>query len=761
MAARRGTSDTGRVEPNLGDGGGRQAGTLDLRLEPGDRVPGGGRKSAPAAAAKRSGRSGPQRIEPGFGGGASGGGLRAEREPAGGGSGGRGGGSPPRPRRSFVGRFVRGLFSLAFILGIWGVIAVGGIIAYQYSQLPPASEWAVPKRPPNVKIVSEQGDLIANRGELGGEELTLAQMSPWIPKAVIAIEDRRFYSHFGVDPVGLVRAMATNFRSGSVVQGGSTLTQQLAKNLFLEPQRTMSRKIQEVLLALWLERTYTKDQILEMYLNRVYLGSGAHGVDAASRRYFGVSAKDVTLPQAALLAGLLKAPSRYAPTRSRTAAEERAGVVLTAMRDQGVITDKAYQAVYGKPIPLAPEKGGATGNYVADWVMDLVPGYVGQINDDLVVETTVDMGIQTMAEEELRKSLDAEGKKYGVSQGAVVVMDGAGAVKALVGGRDYRQSQFNRAVAAKRQPGSSFKPFVYLTALEAGMTPDTVRVDQPVTIKGWSPENYTRKYLGAVTLKKALALSLNTVAAQVGNEVGPQNVVNTAHRLGIRSDLSPNPSIALGTSEVTLLEMTSAFVPFSNGGIGVVPNIIRRIKSDDGQLLYERKGTGPGRVVSDANIGALNFMLSEVLISGTGQRAQIKGWPAAGKTGTSQDYRDGWFVGYTAFFTAGVWMGNDDGTPTKKAGGGTLPAATWGRLMTRVHNGMMVADLPDARPAPTIGSLIAANAELPEDGPSATPAPGAPGSPVPLVGPGAVQAPPPAQKKGDGIGGFLKGLFGG
>ncbi len=760
MGARRAGSGD-RVEPKLGGNAERGGSSLDLRLDPSDRPTGSGR-AAPKAAAPKKRTSRSDRIEPGFGdysGGGSGGGLRAERDPArgGGNGGGRGGGKPPKKRRSFLRRFFGGLFSLAFILGIWGVIAVGGIIAYQYSQLPPASEWAVPKRPPNIKIVSEQGDLIANRGELGGEEVSLSQMSPWIPKAVIAIEDRRFYSHFGVDPIGLVRAMATNFRSGSVVQGGSTLTQQLAKNLFLVPERTMARKIQEVLLALWLERTYTKDQILEMYLNRVYLGSGAHGVDAASRRYFGVPAREVTLPQAALLAGLLKAPSRYSPLRSREAAEERAGVVLTAMLDQDVITREAYDRVAGKPIPLAPDKGGATGNYVADWVMDLVPGYVGQFDEDITVETTVDMGIQTMAEEELRKTLNADGKKFGVSQGAVVVMDGAGAVKALVGGRDYKTSQFNRAVVAKRQPGSSFKPFVYLTALEAGMTPDTVRIDQPVSIKGWSPENYTRKYLGAVSLKKAIALSLNTVAAQVGDEVGAQAVVNTAHRLGIRSELSPNPSIALGTSEVTLLEMTSAFVPFSNGGIGVVPNIIRRIKTDTGKLLYERKGTGPGRVVSDENIGAMNLMLSDVLISGTGQRAQIKGWPAAGKTGTSQDYRDAWFVGYTAFFTAGIWMGNDDGTPTKKAGGGTLPAATWGRLMSRVHEGMMVADLPGARPAPTIGSLIAANAQLPEDGPGAAPAPGAP---VQLTPPSGRVIPPPA-KKGDGIGGFLKGLFGG
>ncbi|WP_334175950.1 PBP1A family penicillin-binding protein [Pseudoxanthobacter sp.] len=664
-----------------------------------------------------------------------------------------------RARGSFLGRFIRRLIGWALVACVWAGLAAAGVVAYYASTMPPIDEWAVPKRPPNVRIVSEGGDLIANRGDTGGERVPLADMPKWMPEAVVSIEDRRFYDHWGIDPIGMARAFVTNLTAGGLVQGGSTLTQQLAKNLFLEPERTLQRKVQEAILSFRLEGKYSKDEILDMYLNRVYLGAGAYGVDAAARRYFGVSARDLTLPQAAMIAGLLKAPTRFAPTRDLKLSQDRAAVVLGAMREENYITDAQLKQALASPAKPVSRELVASGGYVADWVMDQLPGFIGPVQQDVTVETTIDSALQRTSEVTLKKGLDTEGRKYGVTQGAVVILDGAGAVKALVGGRDYNSSQFDRAISAKRQPGSSFKPFVYLTALEGGMTPSSTVVDQPVKIGNWSPENYTHKYRGALSLTKALANSLNTVSVQLVMQFGPQSVVATAHRLGITSALEPNASIALGTSEVSLLELTSAYVPFSNGGFGVVPHVVRRIVGADGKVLYERRGGGPGQVVAPQYVGEMNAMLSEVILSGTGQRARIKGWPAAGKSGTSQNYRDAWFLGYTGYFTTGVWLGNDDGTPTKKMTGGTLPAKIWGELMTGIHAGMQVAELPGAQAAKE--AAAAASAQVPDDGPVML-APGQPGGAVPGAAmpagqqPGAVVPAQPAPKKN-----FFQQLFGG
>ena len=700
----------------------------------------------------------------GSGGGSSGGGRSS------GGGSGTGGttrrsagperGDPRRKKTTRAGRRKRGLlrrvFGWTMFVGIWGLIALVGVLAYYAATLPPASEWAVPKRPPNVRIVSERGELIANRGDTGGEAVTIAEMSKYLPQAVMAIEDRRFRDHFGVDPIGLARAAVSNLVAGGVVEGGSTLTQQLAKNLFLTPERTIERKMQEMLMALWLEAKYSKDQILEMYLNRVYLGAGAYGVDAAAERYFGRSARELDLAQSAMIAGLLKAPSRYAPTRDPDAAAARARVVLQAMADEGYISPIDAKIAGANPAQVVTRATSPSVGYVADWVADVLPGYVGAIDEDIVVETTIDLGLQEMAQDALKTRLDKDGKEMGVGQGAIVVMDGGGAVKALVGGRDYARSQFNRAVTAKRQPGSSFKPFVYLAALEQGFTPQSVVVDEPVKIGNWSPQNYTKKYYGPVTLTRALSNSLNTIAAKLAVTVGPANVVKTAHRLGIHSELDPNASIALGTSEVTLLELTSAYVPFSNGGYGVVPHVIQRIRTDDGKVIYKRSGSGPGRVVSELQVGEMNAMLSEALTSGTAQRAQIEGWPAAGKTGTSQDWRDAWFIGYTAYFTAGVWLGNDDNASTKRATGGHAPAELWRAVMQKVHEGMAVADLPGAYAG---GAVPMASAEVPLDGPNpdAYPAQRA-GETRPAQGASHGAWIPPERNVGTG---FFKKLFGG
>ena len=593
-------------------------------------------------------------------------------------------------RRAGLGRFVY----WTFVLGVWGLIGLGGLIAYCASELPPIDQLAVPRRPPNIAILADDGSLIANRGDTGGAAVRLEDLPPYLPKALIAIEDRRFYSHHGIDPVGVSRAVIRDVTGRGPVEGGSTLTQQLAKNLFLTRERTLSRKIQEAILALWLERRYSKNQILELYLNRVYFGSGAYGVEAAAQKYFGKSARFVTLSEAALLAGLMKSPTRLAPNHNLAGANERAAQVIKAMAEQGLISEAMAKLASAKPARLWRDKTAGSINYAADYVMDALDDTVGAIDQDIVVTTTISLKSQAEAERALADELSSKGAKFDVDQGALIAIDPNGAVKAMVGGRSYADSQFNRAVSAKRQPGSSFKPFVYLAALEKGLTPDTVREDAPISVKGWSPENYSREYFGPVTLTKALSLSLNTVAVRLGVEVGPKTVVSVAHRLGVASDLDPVPSIALGSSEVTPLEMATAYAAFANGGIGVQPHVITRVRTASGKQLYLRRNASFGRVIEPQYVAMMNEMMEETLSTGTARMAELPGWQAAGKTGTSQDWRDAWFVGYTSYLVAAVWLGNDDGSPTRKVSGGNLPVEIWSRFMKAAHEGVPVAALP-------------------------------------------------------------------
>ncbi|QDZ01870.1 penicillin-binding protein [Nitratireductor mangrovi] len=610
----------------------------------------------------------------------------------------RGGGArrkTTRRARGAIWSLIRGASYWGLVFAIWAGIAGAALVAFYGARMPSATTWSVPDRPPNVKILAVDGDLIANRGMTGGEAVGLHEMSPYIPQAVIAIEDRRFYSHFGVDPLGLARAMFANIVEGRLVQGGSTLTQQLAKNLFLEPDRTIERKVQEVLLALWLEHRHTKAQILEMYLNRVYFGSGSYGVEAASRRYFNKSAREVSLPEAALLAGLLKAPSRLSPARDPKAAEARAQLVLAAMNDQGLINGRELTTAMSAPATRAAAYWTGSEHYVADRIMEELPGLIGDVRADVVVETTVDLTLQKLAERSIRRLIGENGDKRRVSQGALVSIDGTGAVRAMVGGYDYANSQFDRASEARRQPGSAFKPFVFLAALEAGRTPESMRNDAPVRIGKWTPDNYNGKYYGRVTLATALAKSLNSVSAQLAMEVGPRAVVDTARRLGIESKLAANTSIALGTSEVTPLEITAAYVPFANGGYRPSVHFVRRVKTLTGKLLYEHKPASIPRVISAEHVAMMNQMMAETVRSGTARNAAF-GWPAAGKTGTSQNSRDAWFIGYTANLTTGVWFGNDDGTPTKNVTGGSLPALAWHEFMVAAHKGVAVKVLPGA-----------------------------------------------------------------
>ena len=501
------------------------------------------------------------------------------------------------PLIGFMNRTLRTIFHWAAVAVVIGIGLVGSVVAYYASKLPPMADWSVPPRAANVRILAADGQLISNHGDSAGEALTLDQMPPYLPEAVISIEDRRFYWNFGIDPIGLVRAAIVNLRAGHIVEGGSTLTQQLAKNLFLKPERTFERKVQEMILAVWLQMRLSKKQILALYLNRVYLGAGAYGVDAAAHRYFGKSARNITLAEAATLAGMLKAPANYSPATHPAASEARMQTVLTAMQNAGYITGRQASLAMSVPVTAVHDVAGGSGRYVADWVMDKLPQYVGgSIDQDIIVDTTIDLTMQADAAQAISQTLAEGGAKYDVGQAALVAIAPNGAVKAMVGGDDYKTSPFNRAVDAHRQPGSAFKPFVYLTALEDGMIPESVMVDQPVSIAGWKPENYTRKYKGPVTLRTALADSLNSVSAQLTAIVTPKAVAATARRLGIVSPLMATPSIALGTSEVTPLELTAAYVPFSNGGRGIIPYAIKRIVDGQGQgaLRAQRHRAGAG-----------------------------------------------------------------------------------------------------------------------------------------------------------------------
>jgi penicillin-binding protein 1A len=611
---------------------------------------------------------------------------------------------PARNIRSLIGRIA--YWSL--VVGLWLAIGGVGVVAWVGVHLPPIQSLEIPKRPPSIQIVDMQGRALARRGDLAGETLPLKEMPNYVPKAFVAIEDRRFYEHYGVDPFGIGRAFVANVLHRAVAQGGSTITQQLAKNLFLTQERTITRKLQEVLLALWLERKFSKTQILEMYLNRVYFGSGAYGIEQASQHYFGKPARHITLAEAALLAGLVKSPSRLAPTRNFNGAEKRAQVVLSAMADLRFINGATERVAVTHPPRIVARANTGSVNYVADWVMDALNDTLGHVDQDIVVQTTIDATLQASAEKALNEELAQKGDKNGVAQGALVAMTPDGAVRALVGGRNYADSQFNRAVAARRQPGSAFKPFVYLTALEHGLTPDTVREDKPINVKGWQPENYSHEYFGPVTLTKALALSLNTVSVRLTLEVTPMAVVRTAYRLGIASKLEPNASIALGTSEVSVLELVGAYAPFANGGFALVPHVIGKITASNGKVLYTRSALQFGRVVDAHYVTMMNAMMAETLTIGTAQKATLPGWPAAGKTGTSQDFRDAWFIGYTAHLVTGVWLGNDDGTPTKHVTGGSLPVEVWNRFMRGAHQGIPVASLPGASTGNLFSGLFGA-----------------------------------------------------
>jgi penicillin-binding protein 1A len=570
----------------------------------------------------------------------------------------------PRRRRFSLVRY-------AIIALVWGALAATVMLLWFARDLPRPEAALDAARRPGLTLEDRSGHVFATFGDLVGEPLRLADMPRYLPEAAVAVEDRRFWHHPGIDPIGLARAAWTNITAGHVVQGGSTITQQVAKNLFLTNARTFRRKVQELLLTLWLEHTFSKREILEIWLNRVYLGSGAWGIDAASRMYFGVSARRVTLWQAAVLAGLPRAPSRFNPRADPSAAAARARQVLTAMADTGAITAAEAKTAMGQ-IAFAPAPPLAAG-WFADWAADQAQS-LAPPNADATVRTTLDPRVQAIAESRLIALLDGPGVGSGVTQGAVVVLDAAtGAVRAMVGGRDYRQSSFNRAVLARRQPGSAFKPFVWLAALEKGVQPDDPVLDAPIRVGNWSPADFERRYLGEITVEEALAQSINTSAVRLLLQAGgPRVVAKLAARLGIADKLPNDASLALGTGEVGLLELASAYAAFFNGGARIAPFAVEALRAGGSAVDTAR---APLQSVIDPDLAAMmTRMLTAVVTRGTGRAAAVAAHAVAGKTGTTQDYRDAWFIGWIDGAIIGVWLGNDDNRPMKSVQGGGLPA---------------------------------------------------------------------------------------
>ncbi len=582
-----------------------------------------------------------------------------------------------------MGRFIGGTIKWVFVLGLWGALFLGAVLAWFARELPDITEQMAFQRRPTITIKANDGTIIDRYGDLKGETISVKDLPPYVPEAIIATEDRRFYYHYGVDPVGILRAFAVNIAHGGVVQGGSTITQQLAKNLFLSRERSFKRKVQEAMLAVWLENKLTKDEILSAYLNRVYLGAGAYGIDAAAHVYYNKSAKQLTLREAATIAGLLKAPSRYSPSANPSLSAQRTRVVLKAMQEAGYLDEAEYKKLDSLP-PSPPRKpsSGDTLRYFTDYVVSQVEGVLGIPEEDIVVETTLDRDIQAKAEESITKAVLTYGSTYKLSQGAAVVMTLDGAIVAMVGGRDYDLSQYNRATNSLRSPGSSFKPIVYLTALEHGWSPNSTIVDEPITEGRYRPQNYGNEYYGEVTLTQALTRSLNTVSVNLAKDVGPDAVVGMARRLGITADLEPNLSLALGSNGVPMTEMVTAYATIGRGGVAVQPFSIVRVTKEDGTVLYEQPRDVTARqVVARGYINQLVGMMQSVVQYGTGQAAQGP-YVAAGKTGTSQDFRDAWFIGFTNKYAAAVWVGNDDNSPMKHVTGGLVPAKVWRDIMT-------------------------------------------------------------------------------
>ncbi|MEO1038778.1 MAG: PBP1A family penicillin-binding protein [Pseudomonadota bacterium] len=533
----------------------------------------------------------------------------------------------------------------------------------------------------SMTFLDRQGRLIARRGDPGGPAIRADALPANLVDAVLAVEDRRFYGHFGIDLIGTTRALVANIRAGRVVQGGSTITQQLAKNLFLTPERTMKRKLQEMMLALGLEHRFTKDEILALYLNRVYFGAGAYGANAASQRYFSKRVEDLTIAESALLAGLLKAPSRYSPVNDSRRAAVRATVVLDLMADTGRISEAERFAAASAPIRVSRGASSPGAGWFADWALSRARTLSGGAQGDLTVWTTLDVAAQRAGERAIITVLDDPASARGAGQAALIALDAEGGVVAMVGGRDYRTSPFNRAVSAYRQPGSAFKPFVYASAFEAGFGPQDAFVDAPVTVDGWSPANYSDEYDGLVSMRTAFARSSNAVAVRVAEAAGRGYVLRTARRLGLDAPIENTSALALGAYEVTPIQLAEAYAPFMNGGYAAPVHAVTRIETASGEVIYQRSAPVRTTVLARRIVTDMEDLFDAVVLYGTGRAAQVEGRTVRGKTGTSNAFRDAWFAGWADGLAAVVWMGNDDGSPTDEAVGGVGPARAFAQFI--------------------------------------------------------------------------------
>ncbi len=600
-------------------------------------------------------------------------------------------------RRRPLGRLARA--SLAALVGLLLLGGVCGLWAWRlaFADLPTipdkAQLWSL-NRPPGVTFLDRSGALLAVRGPRHGQAIALSAMPAYLPEAFLAAEDRRFYSHHGLDLTGIARSVRANLGARHVVQGGSTITQQVVRNIFLSPDQTLKRKVQEAVLAGELERRLNKTDILELYLNRIYFGDGAYGVEAAAQTYFGTPASALSLSEAALLAALPKAPSRLDPEGDMDAAVDRSQVILGEMRADGWITAAQQADAVAHPPVLVPEKPvDSDFGYVLDLAASRARDLAQNRAPDLVVRLTVDPHLQAAASQVVRDGV-AAGRRLGANQAALVALGPDGAIRALVGGRDHRASAYDRATQAMRQPGSAFKPFVYAAALEAGVKPDDVRTDRPVRFGGWSPVNYGGHFSGQVSISDALARSINTVAVRLAHQVGAAKVAELAQRFGLGMiPARPDLSVALGAYEVDLLDLTSAYQVFQQDGHRVDPYLITAITNAHGDVLYQHPDSARPQVFDTQKTRLMVRMMEGVISHGTGQKADI-GRPAAGKTGTSQNWRDAWFVGFTPDWVAGVWVGDDRSRPMAKVAGGELPAEMWRRFMLAAHQGVAVSDFP-------------------------------------------------------------------
>ena len=624
--------------------------------------------------------------------------------------------APPTPAPT-PDRKARRLAWLASSVTALGVFAVGGhialtaILAAAAPPLPFGADLYQLNRPASYTFLDKNGEIEGMRGAVVGDRLKLSEMPAYLPAAFLAMEDRRYYRHGGVDPHGLLRAALVDLKAGRIVEGGSTITQQVVKIVFLTPDRTIDRKLTEIAGALELERHFSKDQILELYLNRIYLGAGAYGVDGAARIYFGKSARNLTLSEAAMLGALTTSPSYYSPRRDLKAAQTRANLVLAAMVRYGAITREQAAHARAHPATIVAPDSNPMRDYFLDAAAEEVKRLVPYASGDLTIDTTMDPALEEAAKASIAKVMDKRGKTARASQAALVAMATDGAVRALVGGRDYVRSAFNRATDAHRQPGSAFKPFVYLAALESGLQPDTIRIDEPISVGDYAPENFDDNYSGAVSLQDAFARSINSVAVELGQEVGLKSVIATARRLGITSPLAPNASLPLGTSEVTPLELTAAYSTFANVGYRAEPYLVAKITSPSIGVLYSHDNPQRVPVIDQDNALLMNGLLYRVVHQGTGGAASVPGHEVAGKTGTSDSFRDAWFVGFSPGLVATVWVGNDDFSPMKKVTGGTIPAQIWSGFMRVALKNVRYTPIPKTE-VPDPPQLLAAAVDV-------------------------------------------------